>query len=116
MSKKALTLIIGVFALVFVAIAVYAATDTSPTLTNNTSITSDQVCGKNCDKNCEDCTCKCKNCDGDCENCDKDCCDNCKNTESCDKPCKGDGGVCGGCQGEVSGACQKNQEFGEFSG
>ena len=115
MTKKALILIVGVVAFTFVAMAVYAATDTSPTPMNNTSTIAAEVCSKDCDKDCEkceDCDGNCENCDGDCENCNKDCSDNCKKSGSCDKSCKGNGSGWCGCQGEGSGTCQTSQKPG----
>ncbi len=100
MTKKTIVFLGSVVVFVFVAIAVYAATDTSQTPTNDTSITNAEVtnteacsqdCGKDCDGDCENCD----NCDGNCENCD--------NWDDCDRPCKvhGEGqghkfGKCGG--------------------
>ncbi len=97
MTKKTVVLLVGAVLFAFVGIAVYAATDTSQTPTNDTSITNAEVtnveacgqyCGRDCDKDCDDC-------DGNCENC--------ANWDNCDRPCKGHGegqghkfGKCGG--------------------
>lgn len=96
MTKKTIVFLVGVIVFAFVAMAVYAATNTGVTLTKDTSITNAEVtnveacgqyCGKDCDGNCENCV----DCDGNCENCD--------NWDNCDKRSKCQGykfSKCGG--------------------
>ena len=81
MTKKTIVFLVGAVVFAFVAIAVYASTDTSQTPTNDTSITNAEVCSQDCGKDCE----RCEDCDGNCEDCD-----------GCDKPCEGHGDKCGG--------------------
>jgi len=94
MTKKTIVFLVGGVVLAFAAVAVYAAIDTSQTLTNDTSITNAEVantegCGQVCGKDCE----SCKDCNGDCEDCDMPCKD--QGGRYCDMPCKDQGGRCG---------------------
>ncbi|MGD8787005.1 MAG: hypothetical protein PVJ60_06245 [Phycisphaerales bacterium] len=94
MTKKTVLFLVGAVLFTFVAIAVYAATDASQTVTNDTSITSAKVCSLDCCKDCD----TCEDCDGNCEDCCRDCdgnCEDCENCDDCNKPCKGQGGKCG---------------------
>lgn len=88
MTKKTIVFLVGVVVLALVSIAVYAATETSQTPTNDVSITNAEVtdtgvCCQDCDGNCEDC----EDCDGNCGDCG-----------NCDAACKGhgEGRTCGG--------------------
>ena len=93
MTKK-IVFLVGAVVVVFVAIAVYAATNTGQTLTKDASITKVEVTSTEaCSQDSR------KDCDGNCENCDG----NCQNWDNCDRPCKGHGegqgrefGKCGG--------------------
>lgn len=87
MAKKTIVFLVSVVVFACVAVVVYAANNTSQTLTNDTSITNAEVtktegCGQVCGKDCE----SCEGCDGNCEDCDMPC---------CDMPCKDQGGRCG---------------------
>ena len=68
MTKKTVVVLVGLVVLAFVTVAVCAATNTGVTLTKDTSITNveacSQYCGRDYNKDCDDC-------DGNCANCDK---------------------------------------------
>lgn len=73
MIKKTVLFLGGVVVLTFLAIAVYAATDTGQTLTNDAGIANAEASSQACGRNCE----TCEDCDENCEECD-DCVLDCK--------------------------------------
>jgi len=95
MAKKTIVFLVSVVVFACLAVLVYAANNTSQTLTNGTSVTNAEVtnvqaCGQYCGNDCK----------GDCESCEG--CDG--NCEDCDMPCKDQGGRCGIHDG-ISGRC-----------
>lgn len=106
MTKKTIVFLVGVVVFVFVAMAVYAATDTGQNLTNDNSITNVEVTNTEAysqderDKCCPDERDKC--CPAEC--CDEACCpDECCPDKCCEACCPKEAEGC--CPTEAKPCC-----------